>query len=59
MARILESWFYKASIGIRRCCPAKIVYFGVARAQDIGDRLHFILALGLIVGDAAGVDQVL
>jgi hypothetical protein len=35
------------------------VYFGVARAQDIGDRLHFILALGLIVGDAAGVDQVL
>ena len=29
------------------------------QAQGIRDGLHFILALGLIAGDAAGVDQAL
>ena len=29
------------------------------QAQGVGDGLHLILALGLIVGDAAGVDQAL
>ena len=29
------------------------------QAQGIGDGLHFILTLGLMAGDAAGVDQAL
>src|ERR1019366_1971203 len=29
------------------------------QVQRVGDGLHFVLALGLIIGDAAGVDQAL
>jgi len=29
------------------------------QAQRVGDGLHFILALGLIIGDAADIDQAL